>query len=605
MKTTTNQPPKTTVTQQRPPSVCATKPDPFATQERKDLQSNRRRFIGSLSALGLGSTLLPGTLTAVAQDAEKITEEMLVSAETLAGLSFTSEERKDILKRLNGASSQLRTFEKLRQRKIPNSVPPALVFNPILPGMHFETEKKPFKYSQESVTRPSDLEAAAFWPVTKLAKLIESKQVTSVELTRMYLGRLRRFNSRLNCVVNYTEDLGLAQAERADREIATGNYKGPLHGIPWGAKDLLATKDYKTSWGAEPYKDQELDTNASVVERLQQAGAVLIAKLTLGALAQGDQWYGGRTNNPWDLTRGSSGSSAGPGSATAAGCVGFSIGTETQGSILSPSTECGVTGLRPTFGRVSKYGAMALSWSMDKIGPMCRSVEDCAIVFNSIYGSDGKDNSVIDLPFNWDPDIDIKTLRIGYLKKAFEREISDATDSNQQARVQRNRDSQRLANDVLREIRSLGINLVPIEIDIDTSDIGFILSTESAAAFDELTLSNRDDLMKNSSWPNTFRRQRFVPAVEYIQANRARTLAMRQMHDAIKSVDVYIEPTHSNTRLTNLTGHPAVVLPIGFIGGRPASITFMGQLFKEAETLAVAKAYQDATANHLKHPPGF
>lgn len=573
--------------------------------ERKDLESNRRRFIGSLSALGFGATLLPGTLTAVAQDSEKITEEMLASAEALAGLSFTSEERKDILRSLNGGRSQLKIFEKLRQRKMPNSVPPALVFNPILPGMHFATERQAFKYSKETVTRPVDLEDAAFWTVTKLARLIETKQVTSVELTRMYLRRLRRFNSKLNCVVNYTEELAISQAEGADREIAAGNYKGPLHGIPWGAKDLLAAKGYKTSWGAEPYKDQMLDTDASVIERLEKAGAVLIAKLTLGALAQGDQWYGGRTNNPWDVNRGSSGSSAGPGSATAAGCVGFSIGTETQGSILSPSAECGVTGLRPTFGRVSKYGAMALSWSMDKIGPMCRSVEDCAIVFNSIYGPDDKDNSVIDLPFNWDPDIDVKTLRIGYLKKAFERDIPDAPNRDQEAKVKRSRENLRLANEVLQVIRNMGINLVPVEIDIDTSDIGFILATESAAAFDELTLSDRDDLMKKSSWPNTFRRQRVVPAVEYIQANRARTLAMKQMHEAIKEVDVYIEPTHSNTRLTNLTGHPAVVLPNGFIGGRPTSITFIGQLFKEAETLAVAKAYQDATGNHRKSPTGF
>lgn len=566
------------------------------------LELNRRRFMGYFASVGLGATLLPGTLTAVAQEADEITNEMLISAEKIAGISFSDDERKNLLRGLNRNGNIRNSYKSLRERKMPNSVTPALIFNPLLPGMKIKKTKRVFKYSQPEVRRPANLEDAAFYTVTQLASLIKNKQVSSVELTEMYLGRLKKYNSKLNFVVNLTEELAMKQAKKADKEISNGQYRGPLHGIPWGAKDLLAVKGYKTTWGAAPYKDQMFDVNSSVFDRLTEAGAVLIAKLTLGSLAQGDQWHGGRTNNPWNVEQGSSGSSAGPGSATAAGCVGFSIGTETQGSILSPASRNGVTGLRPTFGRVSKFGAMALSWSMDKIGPMCRSVEDCALVFDVIQGVDGKDNSVIDAPFSWKPFTNIKKLRVGYLKARFERTISKSDNERAETRNIRTRKQLVLDNKVLDVMRGLGVELVPIEIDINTSDISFILSTESAAAFDELTLSGEVDNIERSSRPVTFRTHRYVPAVEYIQANRARTLVMEQMDKAIKGVDVYIEPTHSNTRLTNLTGHPAVVLPNGFIDGTPGSITFMGQLFKDTETLAVAKAYQDATDHHLKYP---
>lgn len=388
----------------------------------------------------------------------------------------------------------------------------------------------------------------------------------------------------------------MKQAKRADEELSAGQYRGPLHGIPWGAKDLLATKGYKTTWGAMPYKDQVIDKNATVVERLEEAGAVLLAKLTMGALAWGDVWFGGKTKNPWNLEEGSSGSSAGPGAATAAGLVGFSIGTETWGSIVSPSTRCGVTGLRPTFGRVSRYGAMALSWSMDKIGPMCRSVEDCALVFQAIHGPDGKDSSVADLPFNWDPDLDIAKLRMGYVKSAFEedREIKEWK-ANDEA--------------TLETLRSLGVNLIPIELpDYPIDVMSFILSAEAAAAFDELTRGNRDELLVRQikkAWPNVFRQARMIPAVEYIQANRVRTLVMEAMAELMSKIDVYVVPSFvgSNLLMTNLTGHPAVVLPNGFTEkGTPTSISFVGKLYGEAETLAVAKAYQGATDFHLKHP---
>ena len=413
----------------------------------------------------------------------------------------------------------------------------------------------------------------------------------------MYLGRLEKYGPKLECVITLTEELALEQARRADEEIAAGKYRGPLHGIPWGAKDLLAVKGYKTTWGATPYKDQVIEEDAAVVKRLEEAGAILVAKLTLGALAWGNVWYGGQTRTPWDYEQGSGGSSAGSGATTAAGLVGFAIGTETWGSIVSPSSACGVSGLRPTFGRVSRDGAMVLSWSMDKIGPMCRSVEDCAIVFDAIYGPDGKDLSVIDAPFNWDAGLDIKTLRIGYLEKAFEEEREDQEEWKAIDKV------------TMEKLRAMGLNLVPIELpDLPINALNFILDAEAAAAFDALTRSNRDDLLVRqikNAWPNAFRKARLVPAVEYIQANRVRTMLMHAMAEILSEIDVYVAPSHvgDNLLLTNLTGHPCVVLPNGFRkDGTPTSISFMGTLFGEAETLAVARAYQDATGFHEKHP---
>ncbi len=412
----------------------------------------------------------------------------------------------------------------------------------------------------------------------------------------MYLNRLKEYGPKLECVITLTEELAMEHARRADAEIAAGRYRGPLQGVPWGAKDLLAARRYKTTWGAKPFQDQVIDEDATVVKRLEDAGAVLVAKLALGALAWGDVWYGGETRNPWKLEQGSSGSSAGPASATAAGLVGFAIGTETWGSIVSPATRCGVTGLRPTFGRVSRHGAMALSWSMDKIGPMCRSVEDCALVFEAIYGPDGKDLSVVDAAFNWDAEYPVKRLRVGYLSSAFE---DDRDDEEWKAHDEA----------TLATLRSLGFQLVPIELpDLPIDSLSFILSAEAGAAFDQLTRSDRDDLLVRqvrNAWPNVLRQSRLIPAVEYIQANRIRTLAMNAMAELMSRVDVYVTPAFGggNLLLTNLTGHPCVVLPNGFReDGTPTSITFMGKLFGEAEVLALARAYQEATGFHRKHP---
>jgi Asp-tRNA(Asn)/Glu-tRNA(Gln) amidotransferase A subunit family amidase len=432
----------------------------------------------------------------------------------------------------------------------------------------------------------------AFASVTSLARLIQSRQVSSVELTELYLRRLERYDPALRCVVTMTGDLALEQARAVDAEIIAGRYRGPLHGIPWGAKDLLATRGIRTTWGAAPYADQVPDYDATVVERLRDAGAVLLAKLTLGELAWGDVWFGGQTKNPWNIDEGSSGSSAGSAAATAAGLVGFAIGSETWGSIVSPSTRCRVTGLRPTFGRVSRHGAMALSWSMDKLGPICRSAEDCALVFAAIYGPDGNDTTVVDAPFNWRPNIRVHGMRIGYLKRT-----SDEGHEHQ-------------ANDqqVLDTLRQLGAKLVPIELpDYPIEAMSFILSAEAAAAFDELTRSGRDDLLarqEQQAWPNALRQARLIPAVEYIQANRLRTLAMRAMDALVREVDLYVSFGATDLLLTNLTGHPAVVVPTGVTAaGAPTSITFGGRLYDEATLLAVAKAYQDATGLHLQRPP--
>jgi Asp-tRNA(Asn)/Glu-tRNA(Gln) amidotransferase A subunit family amidase/Asp-tRNA(Asn)/Glu-tRNA(Gln) amidotransferase C subunit len=556
----------------------------------------RRCFFAYFSGIGISSTIFPATLWAKFQEqkAERINKEMLLHAEKIAGLEFNDEERELML---DGLNDNLESYEKLRSISIDNSVPPAIQFSPLVPGMRVDQRRPYFKMSKQELPRvPSNLEELAFLPVTKLSQLIRTKKLSSTALTKMYLDRLKKYDPKLQCVITLTEDLALKQAAWADKEIAAGKYRGPLHGIPWGAKDLLAAKNYKTTWGAMPYKDQVLDYDATVVERLEQAGAVLVAKLTMGALAWGDVWFGGKTKNPWNIEQGSSGSSAGPAAATAAGLVVFSIGTETYGSIVSPATRCGVTGLRPTFGRVSRFGAMALSWSMDKIGPICRAVEDCALVFDAIYGPDGRDLTIVDLPFSWNANFDIKKLRVGYYKTAF-----DAERKSNQAKL--NDDT------VLDVLRNLGIDLIPIELpDYPIDAMNFILNVEAAAAFDELTRSNQDDLLVRqikNAWPNVFRQSRLIPAVEYIQVNRVRTLVMGEMAKLMNEVDVFVTPSYGANvlLLTNLTGHPAVVVPNGFNEeGTPTSVSFIGNLYGESATLSVAKAYQDATDFHLKYP---
>ncbi len=571
--------------------------------DEQKLALNRRRFITGLSAAGITSALLPGTLAAVAQDAGEVTVEMLDAAQRIAGLEFTRDELERIAERLNrpGGRPDVGT---LRAANLGNAVQPALVFNPVPPGMTLPAERRPMRRADIAVEMPVTDEELAFLPVTHLAKLVETRQVRPSELTELYLSRLRRHDATLRCVVSYTDEIARRQARRADEEIAAGIYRGPLHGIPWGAKDLLAVRGTRTTWGASPYREQTVDADATVYTRLTEAGAILVAKLSMGALASGDRWFGGRTRNPWNPEQGASGSSAGSGAATAAGLVGFAIGTETRGSIISPSTRNGVTGLRPTFGRVSRYGAMALAWTLDKIGPMCRSAEDCALVFDVIQGPDGRDNTLLDVPFNWDAQADLAGLRVGYLRSSFD---EDAVEENPQAPGRAAQERQTIANNraALDVLRGLGVTLVPFDLpDVPAGALGFIVGTEAAAGFDVATVNGDLDGMREppeqSRWPDRFRDARFVSAVDYLQANRLRMQVIEQVHEALGDLDLFVG---SNLGLTNFTGHPEISMPGGFHEGSPTSLRFTGKLFGEAEILRLAHAWQAATDHHLQHPP--
>ncbi|MFH2053125.1 MAG: amidase [bacterium] len=524
------------------------------------------------------------------------------AAEALSGLDLTQAERTLMLEDL---AESRQAYRGLRGMEIPNAVPPALRFDPLTARTGLRegpaTGPAPVWSPAPEVTRPDDLEDLAFATIGELAELIRTRRVSCLELTELALDRLRRHGPDLECVVTLTEGRALRRARELDRMLDRGEYLGPLHGIPYGAKDLLAVRGYPTTWGARPYRNRILNGDATVVEKLDQAGAVLVAKLTLGALAWGDVWFGGTTRNPWNLEQGSSGSSAGPASAVAAGLVPFAIGSETWGSIVSPSTRCGTTGLRPTFGRVSRQGAMALSWSMDKIGPMARTVEDCAIVFDAIEGIDPADPTTVDRPFPYRPDRPLQDLRIGYLRSVFNEEYDWHT----------------LHSEALDDLRRAGARLVPVELpgnrDLGTDiyNLSFILSAEAGAAFQDLVLSDRDDELVRqvrNAWPNVFRHAQFIPAVEYIQANRARVRLMELMAGVFDEIDVYVTPSFQgdNLLITNLTGHPQVVVPCGFeTENAPTSISFVGRLYGEADVLAVAKAYQDATGWHRMHPPGF
>jgi Asp-tRNA(Asn)/Glu-tRNA(Gln) amidotransferase A subunit family amidase len=570
---------------------------------------DRRKFAVFFAGFGVAGTALPRLLWAEVEETGGVSKEALIGAEQVAGLEFTDDERELMLKGLEGLREN---YKRLREVPLDNSVSPALHFDPVLPGMVLPSGPSKRRVSRPRLKqRPSDDAELAFLPVTELGNLIRIGAISSEELTTLYLDRLKRFDPDLHCVITLTEERAMAKARRADRELARGIWKGPLHGVPWGAKDLLAVRGYPTTWGAAPFKDQVIDEDATVVKRLDDSGAVLVAKLTLGALAWGDRWYGEMTRNPWNTEQGSSGSSAGPGSATAAGLVGFSIGSETWGSIVSPSTRCGVSGLRPTFGRVGRHGAMALSWSMDKLGPMCRSVEDCALVFEAIQGADGIDPTAVDHPFVWDAELDFGSLRIGYLKSVFEREL-EFEDEDTEEDKERAREWLALDFEALDVLKSLGVELIPMELpDLPVDALSFILSAEAGAAFDELTRSGRDDELVRQieyAWPNEFRQSRTIPAVEYIQANRVRTLVMREMERVLDGLDCWVSPSFggSNLLLTNLTGHPSAVVPNGFQSdGTPTSITFNGRLFGEPQILALARAYQEAAGFHRHHPEQF
>ena len=599
-------------------------------------RAGRRRFLATLPTAVAGGLAAAKLTQSSGQDAPlRISKDTVDCGEKIFGVDFNDADEEAALR---GVNRSLESFEQLRKTDVPLDTEPALTFRPYLPGKKPTPGATPgaaIKVMFQPPARHSSIEDLAFLPVTAIAPLLRRRAVTSTELTRMYLDRLKKYGTKLNNVVTLTEDLALTQAAQADKEIRAGRYRGPLHGVPWGAKDLFATKGVPTTWGAGPYQKQVIDHDATVVERLREAGAVLVAKLSLGALAQGDRWFRGQTKNPWNPDHpqrgGSSGSSAGPGSATAAGLVGFSLGTETRGSIISPSAVNGVVGLRPTYGRVSRYGAMALSWSMDKIGPMCRSIEDCALVFNAIYGPDGRDDTVVDAPFVWNPEIPLSKLRIAYVKSEFDAQAPDTrppepppsgrgTEAGRGAEKDAGRggggltpEEQRalrnaqvkVLNEALEVYRKAGATLHPIELPATSlaNTIGFILTTEAAAAFDDLTRSADITDPSLGNWPNAFRTHRFVPAVEYIRAQRARTLLMRELDTLMSQYDVFLSPTSSaSLGMTNLTGHPALAFRAGFLNEFPVELMVTGRLYDEATLLRVGLAYERATTWHTVTP---
>lgn len=556
---------------------------------------NRRRFLECLSAMGLGCTLMPDALVVAVQDADTVTIAMIEAAQKIAGVSFTRAEQQAILTRLNAAAGHLAGFAALRAANLRDDEQPAIVFNPVPAGTVLPSGPRGLIRRPPDVSRPPTDEALAFLPVTHLARLVETRQVKPSALTELYLSRLAKYDPILHCVVSLTTELARAQARQADEEIAAGSYRGPLHGIPFGLKDLFAVRGTKTTWGASPWKDRIIDTDATVYTKLRAAGAIMVAKLSTGALAVSARWFGGVTRNPWNTSEDAAGSSAGSGAATAAGLVGFSIGSDTGGSITGPAERNGVAGLRPTFGRVSRYGGMTLAWTQDTVGPLCRSAEDCAIVFNAMYGPDGKDNSLIDVPFGWDATADIRKLRVGYLRSAF---TGESRETARQLATRRNRDA------ALRVIRGLGVQVVPFDLpDVEMAAIDFIRWAETAAAFDEPTrsgtLRDAENGPEQSSRPADIRAGRFIPAVEYIQANRYRMRVMEHMAAAMSDLDLFLG---AHPALTNRLGLPILSVPSGFFEGSPTALQMTGKLFGEPELFLLAHAFQSRTDHHLKHP---
>ena len=523
----------------------------------------------------------------------------LISSAKLFDLSFTT---KEIDTLYSDVIDNVANFKAMHNLPLANSVPLSMWQTPVLPGMHFNEVQKPILWKLDNnVQLPANKNDLAFYSIEQLASLIKNKKISSLALTQFFIERIKKWGDTLQCVISLQEDMAYEQAKKADAELAQGKYRGLLHGIPYGLKDLFAVKGTKTTWGAAPYQNQVIDEDAFVYIKLKEAGAVLVAKFTLGALAMGDYWFGGRTKNPWNLNYGSSGSSAGSTSATVAGLVPFAIGTETWGSIVSPSTTCGATGLRPTFGSISRTGAMALSYSLDKVGPICRSAADAAVVFNYIHGTDGKDGSAVNKPFNFTPNKDIKKLKIAYAKNYFDKI----------------KDTARNEFKVLEEFRKLGVQLIPVNFP-DSGVYNFnimdvVIGVECAAQFDEMTRLNIDDALTRQTkndWPNQFRTARFVPAVEYINAQRHRYTLMQKVNEVMQQYDVIICPSRGDgnqSAITNLTGNPVVCVPTGFDKkfNLPTGISFVGNLYDEATILSIAQAYQKVTNWEETHPTRF
>ncbi len=564
-----------------------TTPTASGTNRANPSPLTRRRALQSLAALGVGTATFQRALAAQVDESGQVTVEMVEQAEWITGISLDDDQRERLARSLTRGKARI---EALRQIPLDYDALPAIRFDPAPKPADPSVEVRPRRDARPVESAPPPMPKSdddlAFLPVTELSALLRTRQLTSEKITKIYLSRLKKYDPILKCVVTLTEPTALEQAARADVEIAAGRYRGPLHGIPFGLKDLVAYPGYPTTWGAPQFRDQTLDEMATVARRLVDAGAVLVAKLSLGALAQGDRWFGGRTRNPWNPDQGSSGSSAGSASATAAGLVAFAIGSETLGSIVSPSRRCGTSGLRPTFGRVSRHGCMALSWTMDKIGPIARSIEDCALVFDAIHGRDGLDPTTVDRPFAWPPRRDLGALRIGYVEQG--RPADERSE--------------------IRTLRELGLDPIPVTLpeEIPPYAVSLMLSVEAATIFDDLIRSGNTDGL--NTWPDTFRQAEHVPAVEYLRAARLRTRLIQQMDDVFQDIDLYLDERQSDLVITNLTGHPTAVLPAGFrtrAEGQPETpfaITMTGRLFGESDLLAVAHAYQQATTHHLRRP---
>jgi Asp-tRNA(Asn)/Glu-tRNA(Gln) amidotransferase A subunit family amidase len=532
----------------------------------------------------------------------RITKEQMQGALKVIGLEFQDSELDLMLPRVNRAISG---YEAVRKIEVPYDTEPAIVFLPGLPDRVPGKGPARFEISnaKTAAKAPQSLEELAFWPVSELAPLVRSRAVSSTDLTKMYLERMKKYSPKLLSAVTITEEHALKQAADADAEIKQGHYRGPLHGIPFGVKDLFDTKGILTTWGAEPFQQRVPDADATCVDRLYKAGAVLIAKLSMGALAMGDQWFKGQTKSPWptaeakakeEYDRGSSGSSAGSAASTAAGLVGFSLGTETLGSIVSPSTACGTVGLRPTYGRISRHGAMALSWTMDKIGPICRGVEDCALVLHAAHGPDGHDRSVTTDPFHWEPKKPVKSLRVGVFQKGF-----DAV----------NGERKKIYDQALADLKNAGVAMTPVEYQENMTDIRYLLEAEGAAAFDDITRDGQVRTLRMQGpgdWSNTFRVSRLVPAVEYIRAQRIRSLMIERFEKFMADWDVLVlSPQGGLLTTTNLTGNPQIVMKCGFLNGVPQSISFLGKIYDEGSPLRVALAYEQATEWHKQNPTLF
>jgi Asp-tRNA(Asn)/Glu-tRNA(Gln) amidotransferase A subunit family amidase len=587
------------------------KPMPEPTGRRR----SRRAFLKVVPAAAVGTGIAASR--AAQQGAEPralLTAETLECAERVAGVTFSDPEHE--LMRQSVATNR-EHFEALRRVPIGDDVEPAFTFKPFQKsarrserrGHGASTDPRAMPQARIRIDRPRPAgrpldEALAFLPVTALAALIESRTISSAELTELSLARLKQFGDTLHCVVTLTEDLARAQAAQADREIRSGRYRGPLHGVPYGVKDLFATRGIRTTWGAKPYEDQRPTIDATAVERLREAGAVLVAKLSTGELAYGDVWFGGRTRNPWNIERGSSGSSAGPAAATAAGLVGFAVGTETGGSIISPSHTCGVAGLRPTYGRVSRYGVMTLRWTLDKVGPIARSVEDCAAVLNAMYGPDGHDETVADVPFIWDRDRPLDAFTIGVVEDEFSAAAVEGTEEERR----RWPAQKKVLAAALDALRGAGARLKPVTLpDFPARALYAVLNAEAGAAFDDMIRAGKvNDLAGKgpNDRANQLRISRLIPAVEYIRAQRARTLLGRRLEEVMAGCDVFLAPSTSpSVTTTNLTGHPAISVNAGFADGLPVGLMVTGRLYDEATVLAAALAYERVRGAIPDRPP--